>query len=445
MEAEDFQSGGEGVAYHDTTPGNAGGAYRKTDVDIQSTTDVNGGFNVGWIEGGEWLQYTVLLPVAGIYTVSARLASGSAGTKKFHLEVDGTAAPTVSLISESGWQVWSTLPAGTFPLTAGNHTLRFISESNGLNINYFDFVGVPTPPACGLGPDLVPGCGALWGARFPSLAEAHAMEAAVGRTFAIEKDYMDFTGTLGSWIIAEANGGRIMHIAWESQLYHGVPAGMPTPDGRLPTTGRYYYSWRTVSSGRLDAYIDSFALSVKAFGKPLFMDYSHEMDIAETQMGTPADFVAAYRHLVARFRAVGATNVKWAWVVSGWRHQTSYDATYAALYPGDDVVDWVGWDPYNAVAGRWTDALTTFKGFYDVLDRTGIGAGKPRMLGEYGCLVDPRQASWLQGIPDALKALPKLKAVQYYNSGSWGYFAPGTDSSAAFAVAGKDAYLGPAL
>jgi hypothetical protein len=59
IEAEDYDIGGEGVAYHDTTLGNEGGEYRGDDVGIQSTTDMGGGYNVGWIEEGEWLAYTV--------------------------------------------------------------------------------------------------------------------------------------------------------------------------------------------------------------------------------------------------------------------------------------------------------------------------------------------------------------------------------------------------
>src|SRR5258708_1004867 len=49
IEAEQFDNGGEGVAYHDLMAGNSGGQYRAADVDIESTTDVNGGYNVGWI------------------------------------------------------------------------------------------------------------------------------------------------------------------------------------------------------------------------------------------------------------------------------------------------------------------------------------------------------------------------------------------------------------
>ncbi len=55
IEAEDYDAGGEGVAYHDTTPGNEGGVYRLDDVDIEPLTGSKG-YNVGWIRPGEWLR-----------------------------------------------------------------------------------------------------------------------------------------------------------------------------------------------------------------------------------------------------------------------------------------------------------------------------------------------------------------------------------------------------
>src|SRR5258708_5262982 len=54
-QAEAFDNGGEGVAYHDTTAVNEGGAFRNTGVDIEPTLDVGGGYNVGWTHAGEWL------------------------------------------------------------------------------------------------------------------------------------------------------------------------------------------------------------------------------------------------------------------------------------------------------------------------------------------------------------------------------------------------------
>src|SRR5690606_36778377 len=66
IEAENFDEGGPEIAYHDNDPANRGGAYRNEGVDIQSTTDTGGGFNLGWIEQpGEWLEYTIDVAVAG--------------------------------------------------------------------------------------------------------------------------------------------------------------------------------------------------------------------------------------------------------------------------------------------------------------------------------------------------------------------------------------------
>ena len=67
IEADHYKVGGEGVGYHDTTSGNDGGQFRFDNVDIQVTTDVGGGYNVGWIDPGEWLAFTVEVAQSGRY------------------------------------------------------------------------------------------------------------------------------------------------------------------------------------------------------------------------------------------------------------------------------------------------------------------------------------------------------------------------------------------
>jgi len=75
VEAEDFDIGGEGVAYHDLTPGNAGGVYR-TDVDVDIRASANaGGYEVFNFDTGEWLQYTVRVPEAGTYRLEILASS----------------------------------------------------------------------------------------------------------------------------------------------------------------------------------------------------------------------------------------------------------------------------------------------------------------------------------------------------------------------------------
>src|SRR5262249_23024749 len=67
VEVENYDNGGQNLAYFDTTPGNTGGAYRSDDVDIEPTADTGGGYDVGWTQAGEWLLYSVNVTNAGTY------------------------------------------------------------------------------------------------------------------------------------------------------------------------------------------------------------------------------------------------------------------------------------------------------------------------------------------------------------------------------------------
>jgi subtilisin family serine protease len=154
VEAENFNEGGEGVAYHDLTPGNQGGKYRQTDVDIEVTTDIGGGYSVGFVEPGEWLAYTVSVTATASYTLDARVASlGAGGT--FHMEVDGVdVTGSMAVPNTGGWQTWQTITSTGIPLTAGSHVLRVVFDTKGAtgwvgNVNYFRWTspGVNAPPS----------------------------------------------------------------------------------------------------------------------------------------------------------------------------------------------------------------------------------------------------------------------------------------------------------
>ena len=77
IHAENFDNGGEGVAYHDSGSNNMGGAYRQTGVDIENSS--GGGYDIGWIAAGEWLNYTVNVTSAGTYRVTLNVASPNGG------------------------------------------------------------------------------------------------------------------------------------------------------------------------------------------------------------------------------------------------------------------------------------------------------------------------------------------------------------------------------
>lgn len=77
VEAEDFDFGGQLLTYKDNDTRNKGNAYRKTEgVDIQSRTD---GYQVCYVEPGEWMEYTINVTEAGSYEVTAWVASIQGG------------------------------------------------------------------------------------------------------------------------------------------------------------------------------------------------------------------------------------------------------------------------------------------------------------------------------------------------------------------------------
>ena len=146
IEAEHYDNGGEGVAYHDLSSGNSGGALRSDNVDIEATTDTGGGQNIGWIQAGEWLEYTVNVTTAGVQTIQARVAATAAG-KTFHLELDGAnISGTLTVPNTGAWQTWQTVTATTPSLTTGQKVLRIVMDAGDFNINKVTFSSSTTNP-----------------------------------------------------------------------------------------------------------------------------------------------------------------------------------------------------------------------------------------------------------------------------------------------------------
>lgn len=168
IQAEDFDNGGENVAYQDEETSNQGGHYRTSErVDVQDSNDAGGGYNVGWARAGEWLEYTVNVSNSDTYTIDTRVASnGNGGT--FHIEFDGAdRTGTIAIPNTGGWQNYQTLVVPNINLGAGQHVMRIALDTNGAtgyvgNFNYVRItnsgaaptptptpVPTPTPPTNG--------------------------------------------------------------------------------------------------------------------------------------------------------------------------------------------------------------------------------------------------------------------------------------------------------
>lgn len=121
----------------DNTPGNTGGQHRTGDVDIEATSDTGGGFNVGWIDSGEWLSFNNMnIATAGNYKIEARVASGgSGGVVSFDLNGGSVALGQLVVPATGGWQTWQTISLNV-NLPAGNHSFGVYATTGGWNLNW---------------------------------------------------------------------------------------------------------------------------------------------------------------------------------------------------------------------------------------------------------------------------------------------------------------------
>ncbi|ACL17144.1 Carbohydrate binding family 6 [Methanosphaerula palustris E1-9c] len=142
VEAEDYDNGGEGVAYHDSTAQNLGNAYRLTEgVDVEAGAT---GYNVGYITDGEYLKYTVNVATAGTYTATFNVGSWEAGRTITISDNDGDAVGTVNVPNTGNDHTYQSVPV-TLNLGAGTHVLKLTFNGNHQNIDYIDFSTSVTP------------------------------------------------------------------------------------------------------------------------------------------------------------------------------------------------------------------------------------------------------------------------------------------------------------
>jgi uncharacterized protein involved in high-affinity Fe2+ transport len=165
VQAENYDTGGQGVAYNVTSVNGSANSYRSDGVDLEATTDTGGGYDLGWTAAGQWFNYTVNVATAGTYTVGLRVAAPSAVTDALHIDnSSGTnLSGDVAIAATGGYQDWTTVNA-TVTLPAGTQTLTVDQDAGGWNINYFTFAssstsggggGTPPPTGGSLGSNVI--------------------------------------------------------------------------------------------------------------------------------------------------------------------------------------------------------------------------------------------------------------------------------------------------
>jgi len=160
VQAENYDTGGQGVAYNVTAVNGSGNSYRSDGVDLEATTDTGGGYDLGWTGAGQWFKYTVNVATAGSYTVSLRLAAPTAVADALHIaNSSGTnLSGNIAAPATGGYQAWTTVTTSV-TLPAGQQTLTVDQDAAGWNINYLTFAssggGTPPPTGGSLGSNVI--------------------------------------------------------------------------------------------------------------------------------------------------------------------------------------------------------------------------------------------------------------------------------------------------
>ena len=223
------------------------------------------------------------------------------------------------------------------------------------------------------------------------IASLDTLQGALGRRLGIVHTYLTWRGTFPTASDSAAvRQGSTLLISW---------------------TGT---NSTAVSSGRYDDVIRQRADEIKAIGKPIFLEWRWEMDRANLRgvVGTPAQFIAAWKHVRAIFAQQHVDNVGWVWCPKANSFGPGGDA--AAYYPGNDEVDWVCADAYPG-SGPYRSFSYTTRYFLSWASHHP----EPVMIGEFGVphRYSPQQrAQWLRAAAQTVRADPQIKALVYFDA-----------------------------
>jgi Glycosyl hydrolase family 26 len=276
--------------------------------------------------------------------------------------------------------------------------------------------------ACRTGRKLIPTCNVLWGVAPGAHTESRgasalaAFERKTGRTQAIYHAYhggiRQLFPTEQEIAIARQPGRhRILFLNWKPESA----------------------SWAAIARGdkRTDAFLDRLAVHIKkTYPEQFFFAVHHEgeNDVREKAGSgyTARDYAAMYRHVVKRLRAHGVDNIVTVLVHMAYvKHATK--SWFNSMYPGDDVVDWIGFDTYaysdpgyghGDFAEVFNRRLDSWPGFYNwALTRH---PGKPLMIAEWGVWSSKRNTGYkvdfYRQLGQEIRRFPKIRAMVQFET-----------------------------
>ncbi|MHA7218377.1 glycoside hydrolase family 26 protein [Arthrobacter sp. MDT1-48-3] len=244
---------------------------------------------------------------------------------------------------------------------------------------------------------------------FGSPAQWDEAARALGESPSLIMAYSDFTAPLPvAGLEAVAARGATPVLTWEPW----EPAAGP---------GQTRFALAGIAAGHHDAYLQQWAASMRSYGRPVLLRFAHEMNSpwypwgAGTNGNTPADYVAAWRHVHGLFDAAGVDNVSWVWNPEA---PECDSPPLSAFYPGHDYVDVVGLDGYNWGTSRenetWRTPEEIFAEGLHQLRR--LAPGSPVLIGETASTDEGgSKPAWTEELVEYLAAQPDVQAFVWFD------------------------------
>lgn len=254
---------------------------------------------------------------------------------------------------------------------------------------------------------LVPSQGALLGA-FVGTGTWMSFEALLGRSLPIVHDFFGFYDDWVPRARTVLQSGKTPLITWEP--WTNGSTGIPLDE---------------IIGGTHDTIIRARGTAARDLGGKMFLRWGHEMNgnwypWAGFNNGANAaatqKYIAAYRRIHDLFEAAGATNVLWVFCPNVDSVPGDAWNAWANYYPGDDYVDWMGFDGYNWGTVQSGSTWRSFSAIAGAIYPSLAGKNKPIMIAETASAEQGGdKAAWIAGILPALQtSYPAIKAFVWF-------------------------------
>ncbi len=195
------------------------------------------------------------------------------------------------------------------------------------------------------------------------------------------------------------------------------------------------FALNAILAGAWNEYIDAWAQAARSHGKPILVSWGLEMNgcwfpwsgcyyNGETHptgrsAPGPALYKAAFRYVVDRVRAQGASNLLWGFHANNFSYPDEPWNILPEYYPGPEYVDWLGLSAY----GKQT-AEDDWLSFHQVMDNAyqeicKLDPDKPVVIAEWAVGEFPLSGSKAEWLREAFAAIEteytRIKAAVYWH------------------------------